>query len=492
METDNRTSAHTDAPGCAQATSRRASLRRRVTRAVFRPMSRALGCAGLLGAFLFAASFAPAGAQSAGPSNDAAVSMSTSALGESYSLLTTTGQVIGLGAAFSATPPVTPAVPTVGIAATPDGRGAWAAAVDGGVFSFGDAVFFGSMGGIPLNQPVVGIAATPDGNGYWLVAADGGIFSFGDAVFQGSTGSMHLNQPVVGIAATPDGKGYWLVAADGGIFSFGDAVFQGSTGSIHLNQPIVGMTATPDGKGYWLVATDGGIFSFGDAVFFGSMGGTPLNQPVVGMTSTPDGNGYWLVAADGGIFSFGNAAFYGSAQGSGQRIVGMVRELGGYQNPLRAVSGLSPERIDQGVDYGGGGPIFAIGDGVVLNTTNSGWPGGAFISYQLSDGPAAGDIVYVAENVIPAVQIGQTVSWNTVLGTLINAYPNLETGWADPPGDGESLARASGQWTAAAAAYSFPTAYGSNFSDLLAALGAPPGISYGPVQGSVAPGWPTW
>ena len=28
-----------------------------------------------------------------------------------------------------------------------------------------------------LNQPIVGMAATPDGKGYWLVASDGGIFS---------------------------------------------------------------------------------------------------------------------------------------------------------------------------------------------------------------------------------------------------------------------------------------------------------------------------
>ena len=40
----------------------------------------------------------------------------------------------------------------------------------------------------PLNAPIVGIAATPDGGGYWLVAADGGVFSFGDAHFYGSTG----------------------------------------------------------------------------------------------------------------------------------------------------------------------------------------------------------------------------------------------------------------------------------------------------------------
>ena len=34
------------------------------------------------------------------------------------------------------------------------------AAADGGVFSFGDARFYGSMGGTVLNQPVVGITAT--------------------------------------------------------------------------------------------------------------------------------------------------------------------------------------------------------------------------------------------------------------------------------------------------------------------------------------------
>ncbi len=123
------------------------------------------------------------------------------------------------------------------------------------------------------------------GSGYWLVAADGGLFAYGDAAFFGSTGGMPLNQPVVGMAATPDGRGYWLVAADGGLFAYGDAAFFGSTGGMPLNQPVVGMAATPDGKGYWLVAADGGLFAYGDAAFFGSTGGTRLNQPTVGMTA---------------------------------------------------------------------------------------------------------------------------------------------------------------------------------------------------------------
>jgi YVTN family beta-propeller protein len=218
----------------------------------------------------------------------------------------------------SATPTSTPTpTPTTGY---------WEVASDGGIFSFGNATFYGSMGGTHLNKPIVGMSATPDGNGYWEVASDGGIFSFGDATFDGSMGGTHLNQPIVGMTATPDGNGYWEVASDGGIFSFGDATFDGSMGGTHLNQPIVGMAATPDGKGYWLVASDGGIFSFGDARFFGSQGGTHLNQPIVGMATTPDGKGYWLVASDGGIFAFGDAGFFGSQGGThlNQPIVGMA------------------------------------------------------------------------------------------------------------------------------------------------------------------------
>ena len=216
--------------------------------------------------------------------------------------------------------------PIVGMAATPDGKGYWFVASDGGIFSFGDAKFYGSMGAKHLNKPIVGMAATPDGKGYWFVASDGGIFSFGDANFYGSMGAKHLNKPIVGMAATPDGKGYWFVASDGGIFSFGDAKFYGSMGAKHLNAPIVGMAATSDGKGYWFVASDGGIFSFGDAKFYGSMGAKHLNKPIVGMAATPDSKGYWFVASDGGIFSFGDAKFYGSmgAKHLNKPIVGMA------------------------------------------------------------------------------------------------------------------------------------------------------------------------
>jgi ribosomal protein L24E len=232
----------------------------------------------------------------------------------------------------------------------PKGQGYWLVASDGGIFSYADSYFYGSTGGIKLNEPIVGMSPTPSGRGYWLVARDGGIFSFGNAAFHGSTGNIKLNEPIVGMASAPSGTGYWLVARDGGvfafdvpahgsaagrsraatvamastatgegywvvtadgqIFNFGDAAVFGATGK--LAQPIVGAAATPSGQGLWLVARDGGIFSFGDARFFGSTGGMKLNQPIVGMGRSPSGNGYWLVAQDGGIFSFGDARFYGS------------------------------------------------------------------------------------------------------------------------------------------------------------------------------------
>jgi hypothetical protein len=204
--------------------------------------------------------------------------------------------------------------PIVGMASTPDRQGYWLVASDGGVFTFGDAGFFGSAGNLKLNAAVVGMTATPDGLGYWLVASDGGVFTYGDARSFGSLGGNRLAQTVAAIAPTPDAKGYWLVTAGGSVTPFGDAETLGSVGT-SLNKPIVGMAATSDGRGYWLVASDGGVFTFGDAGFFGSAGNIALNRPIVAITPTTGGYGYWLVASDGGVFSYGNASFFGSTGG---------------------------------------------------------------------------------------------------------------------------------------------------------------------------------
>ena len=94
---------------------------------------------------------------------------------------------------------------------------------DGGVFSFGDAGYFGSLSGHRLSSPVVAVAATPSGQGYWMAAADGGVFTFGDAPYRGAAGGSPIAGSVRSIVAAPDGTGYWLTARSGAVISFGGA-----------------------------------------------------------------------------------------------------------------------------------------------------------------------------------------------------------------------------------------------------------------------------
>lgn len=206
--------------------------------------------------------------------------------------------------------PEAPPLPTVN--PYDDTQGYWLFAGDGGVFTEGNARFFGSLGNVHLVQPIVAAAGVQGGKGYWLAAGDGGVFAFGGAGFHGSLGNLRLAQPIVAMAARPQGDGYWLFARDGGVFSFGKAAFHGSLGNVRLAQPIVGGFASADGGGYILIAADGGVFAFGDAHFRGSLGNTRLNQPVVTGAATPNGKGYWLFARDGGVFTFGGAPFLGS------------------------------------------------------------------------------------------------------------------------------------------------------------------------------------
>ena len=243
--------------------------------------------------------------------------------------------------------------------------GYWINASDGGVFSFGNAQFHGSTGGMRLNQPVVGMASTHDAGGYWEVATDGGVFSFGDATFHGSTGSIRLNKPMVGMAVTPDGGGYWLVASDGGIFAYGDAGFYGSTGSLVLNKPVIGMVPTRDGRGYWLIASDGGVFAFGDAGFFGSLGGAPPATALVGVAPTPDGAGYWVLGANGTAYTFGDAPQVG--------VSGVSPALSGMRSPM---TGLIPDFSGQGFDaVNGSGQAFAFGDAPYFGDVTTAVPG---------------------------------------------------------------------------------------------------------------------
>jgi murein DD-endopeptidase MepM/ murein hydrolase activator NlpD len=157
-----------------------------------------------------------------------------------------------------------------------------------------------------------------------------------------------------------------------------------------------------------------------------------------------------------------------------------------YQNPLRLIGGLIVNRVDMGVDFAGAGSVYALGAGVVTEAqgTNGGWPGGGWITYQLTDGPAVGEVVYLAEDVTPTVQVGQQVTPDTVIAHMFNGSAGIETGWAmlDSASSESELPEAGG----IGGAGPFPTAIGMNFEYLLRALGVPASSDSGkPTSGLV-------
>ena len=142
-----------------------------------------------------------------------------------------------------------------------------------------------------------------------------------------------------------------------------------------------------------------------------------------------------------------------------------------YLNPLRATTGLQAQRVDMGVDFAGAGPVYALGNAVITNAMGNspGWPGGGWITYRLTDGPAAGLMVFLAEYVTPTVQVGQHVTSSTVIA---NMRGSIETGWAMP--DGSSAESQLPEAGGISGQGPFPTAVGINFEHLLEALGVPP------------------
>ena len=223
-----------------------------------------------------------------------------------------------LGAASSTVPAVTSASTT--------SHGFWLVGNDGGIFTFGSALFFGSMGSTVLQRPVAGIVPTKDDGGYWLDASDGGVFAFGDTTFYGSIPGLglhpagsglpnSLNAPIVGMVPSTDDGGYFMVASDGGVFAFGDAHFAGSCPAIGgCSGAAVAVMPDASGNGYWLVTKTGNVYTFGDASYFGAPGDN--GSPVTSAVRTPDGGGYWILNANGTVTNFGDAANFGPAPGT--------------------------------------------------------------------------------------------------------------------------------------------------------------------------------
>jgi hypothetical protein len=210
---------------------------------------------------------------------------------------------------------------------TSDNGGYWLDASDGGVFSFGDTQFYGSVPGLglqpagsglpnSLNAPIVGMVPTADDGGYFMVSSDGGVFAFGDAEFEGSCpGIGGCSGTAVAVMPDASGNGYWVVTATGYVYPFGDAPNYGEPGPQSV--PVTSAVRTPNGGGYWVLFANGAVATYGDAGNYGNAVGTfgGLN-PARAIFTTLDGGGYWIASANGTVNQYGDAPNDGGMSGT--------------------------------------------------------------------------------------------------------------------------------------------------------------------------------
>jgi hypothetical protein len=201
--------------------------------------------------------------------------------------------------------------------------------------------------------------------------------------------------------------------------------------------------------------------------------GAPTNQPIDSYLpyarayngSGPAADAYAArVVADAHSYQGNGATTFVAGTGA---CSAAAASAAGYVNPF-AHAQVTASRIDQGVDYGGSGPIDALGPGrvVLVSSTDTGWGNGdGWVSYQLIAGSYAGDYIYVAEGITPTVHASEQLVPGQQIGTF-NGH-SIEIGFGLGQGD---LALAHTVYREGA-----DTAAGRAMNQLLVSLAAPGG-----------------
>ncbi|MGH2857996.1 MAG: hypothetical protein ACRDMJ_10990, partial [Solirubrobacteraceae bacterium] len=142
-------------------------------------------------------------------------------------------------------------------------------------------------------------------------------------------------------------------------------------------------------------------------------------------------------------------------------------QAAGYLNPF-AGGQPSVGRTDMGVDVclNPGNPIRAVGDGVVTGIQKDWSEGQPYIWYQLTDGPDAGEYLYVAEQITRLARVGQTLRAGDVIARYANRGSCIEIGWS--VADGETMAQATTGYTEGDV-----TTSGISFAHFLISVGVP-------------------
>lgn len=154
--------------------------------------------------------------------------------------------------------------------------------------------------------------------------------------------------------------------------------------------------------------------------------------------------------------SSGSTSGAGSSTSSGK----------GAVNPFAKAKGLVAERVDQGQDFrmNPGSPILAPFTGKVT-AINPNWYAGQPQIVIEGTGAFAGKFFYLAEQILPDVHVGQSVTAGQQIATYAGSGTGIEVGWAANAA-GETEARATTGYTEGEV-----TPAGSAMKAFLASLG---------------------
>ncbi len=115
-------------------------------------------------------------------------------------------------------------------------------------------------------------------------------------------------------------------------------------------------------------------------------------------------------------------------------LVAVKKTSANYIDPLQYVSVW--ERTDQGVDaqMPVGAPILAPGRVKILAVENDWYAGQPLLYWELLDGPDAGQVQYVAEEITDLARPGTILSQGQAIARYAASGTGIEFGWSTPNG----------------------------------------------------------
>jgi len=115
-------------------------------------------------------------------------------------------------------------------------------------------------------------------------------------------------------------------------------------------------------------------------------------------------------------------------------LVAVKKTSAGYINPLQYVTRW--ERTDQGVDANMpvGAPILAPGEVKILAVEPNWYAGQPLVYFELLNGPQAGQVQFVAEEITSIAYPGSILQQGQVIARYAKTGTGIEYGWSTPNG----------------------------------------------------------